>query len=168
MVGQLRKELGKRHDFDCIEQEAHLNLIRTADMLQRVIEERVFTPAELSDTQYNVLRILRGSSAEEPDGLKCSDIAARLIARDPDITRLVDRLVKRGLVQRKRDANDRRVVRVTITQQGIDLIKPLDQPLIETHQSLLGNMPKRELTSLIRSLERIRESLGAKPKVANT
>lgn len=156
MVGRLKKELAKRNTFDCLEQEAHLNLIRTADMLQRIIEQRVFAPAKLSDAQYNVLRILRGTGDE---GLRCGEIADRLITRDPDITRLLDRLVRRGLVRRERDSRDRRVVRVMITRKGLDLLAPLDEPLLEAHRLTLGDLQRKELRSLIQTLERVRESL---------
>ncbi len=156
MVGRLQKELAKRNTFECLEQEAHLNLVRTADMLHRTIEAAVFVPAGLSDAQYNVLRILRGAG---DSGLRCSDIAARLITSDPDITRLLDRLVKRGLVTRQRDSEDRRVVRATITPNGLELLTPLDQPLLDAHRRSLSVLSQRELRSLIKMLERIRASL---------
>lgn len=158
MVGQLKKELAKRNKFDCLEQEAHLNLIRTADMLHREVEERVLVPAGLSNTQYNVLRILRGVG---PSGLKCGEIADRLITRDPDITRLLDRLVRRGLVRRERAEDDRRVVRAMITEAGLKAIAPLDEPLIQAHRSTLSCFNRTELRTLVKMLERIRGALWA-------
>jgi len=158
MVGRLGQEVAKREPFACPQQEAHLNLVRTTDLLQRRIDSAIFAPAGLSDTQYNVLRILRGAGES---GLRCGEIGARLVARDPDITRLLDRLIARGLVRRTRDADDRRVVRAFITQEGLDLIAPLDAPLLAEHRTLLGGLDGEELTALIWLLERIRAHLAS-------
>lgn len=163
MVGRLGQEVGKRDPFGSPEQEAHLNLVRTTDLLHRHIEAAIFAPAGLSGTQYNVLRILRGAG---DSGLRCGEIGARLIARDPDITRLLDRLIARGLVRRTRDADDRRVVRAFITKEGLDLIAPLDAPLLAEHRRLLGGLDGEELTALIWLLERIREHLARDEAVA--
>src|SRR5262245_24239738 len=96
MVGQLRTEILQQQPFDSLEQEALLNLLRTADVcMQRITA--VLKPFKLSHSQYNVLRILRGAG---PDGLPCQEVAERMISRDPDITRLLDRLEARGLVKR--------------------------------------------------------------------
>jgi len=162
MVGRLSHEVGKREPFGCPQQEAHLNLVRTTDVLQRRIDAAIFAPAGLSDTQYNVLRILRGAG---DSGLRCGEIAARLVARDPDITRLLDRLIARGLVRRSRDAEDRRVVRAFITREGLELIAPLDAPLLAEHRRLLGGLDGEEITALIWLLERIREHLALEEAV---
>src|SRR5215208_3992462 len=97
----LGKDIKKSKPFDSLEQEAMLNLARTADLLQRDMAE-VMKPWNLSPTQYNVLRILRG--AGEP--LACGEVADRMISRDPDMTRLLDRLEKRGLITRSRSTSD--------------------------------------------------------------
>ena len=80
------------------EEAVFLELLRTTDMLSRGLV-KVLKIEDLSGTQYNVLRILRGSL----DGLPCGEIASRMITRDPDITRLLDRLEKRGLISRCRE-----------------------------------------------------------------
>src|ERR1700674_4504346 len=90
---------------------AFLDLLRTTDMLSRGLIA-VLKTEDISSTQYNVLRILRGS----PEGLPCGEIASRMITRDPDITRLLDRLEKRGLISRCRQAKDRRMIMVRITR----------------------------------------------------
>src|SRR5215469_14234820 len=107
------------------EEAVYVELMRTADRLSRPVTELLKTE-DLSPPQYNVLRILRGS----PDGLNCGEIGRRMITRDPDITRLLDRLEKRGLISRHRDdQRDRRVVSARITAHGLDLLSQLDQPV---------------------------------------
>src|ERR1700739_984664 len=108
----------------CPEEAAFLDLLRTCDLLSRR-PAQVLKAEDLSSTQYNVLRILRGA----PDGLPCGEIASRMITRDPDITRLLDRLEKRGLISRARDSQDRRMVTAKITPQGLELVDRLDEPV---------------------------------------
>src|SRR5689334_6538020 len=98
------------------EEAAFLNLLRTTEMLSRPLAQLLKTE-DLSPAQYNVMRILRGAS----EGLTCREVGDRMITRDPDITRLLDRLEKRRLISRKRDDKDRRVVSTRITEQGLDL-----------------------------------------------
>ena len=103
---------------------------------------------ELSDTQYNVLRILRGS----PEGLLCGEIGNRMITRDPDITRLLDRLEKRELIGRCRETKDRRMVMAKITPEGLKLLARMDEPVRAMHRSQLGHLGRerlRELTELL-------------------
>ncbi|PYX22673.1 MAG: MarR family transcriptional regulator [Acidobacteria bacterium] len=122
---------------------AFLDLQRTCDLLTRG-PARILKNEDLSPTQYNVLRILRGS----PDGLPCGEIANRMITRDPDITRLLDRLEKRGLISRWRESKDRRVVLARITPNGLKLLTRLDQPVEEAHRKQLGHLGKDRLRAL--------------------
>jgi DNA-binding MarR family transcriptional regulator len=138
------------------EQEAFLHLMRTADALMRDLEE-VLKPAGLSPMQYNVLRILRGAGPGA--GMACSQIGQRMITRDPDMTRLLDRLEKRSLITRCRDTKDRRVVHARISSQGLKLIKGLDQPVQDAHRRQLGHLGERKLRTLGRLLEESREAL---------
>src|ERR1700681_3344058 len=112
----------------CPEEAAYLDLLRTTDMLSRQAVQ-VLKTEDLSTTQYNVLRILRGS----PDGLASGEIGNRLITRDPDITRLLDRLEKRGLISRQRKVQDRRTVTAKITPAGSVLVNRLDGPVQDVH-----------------------------------
>lgn len=127
----------------CPEEVAYLDLLRTTDMLSRG-PAQVIKSEDLSPNQYNVLRILRGS----PDGLSCGEVANRMITRDPDITRLLDRLAKRGLISRKRDAKDRRTVVARITQEGLGLLARLDGPVQEIHRKQLGHLGRTRLQAL--------------------
>src|SRR5690348_18350294 len=118
----------------CPEEAAYLDLLRTCDLLSR-LPAQVLKEAELSSTQYNVLRILRGA----PEGLACGEIGSRMITRDPDITRLLDRLEKRGLISRCRETKDRRMVLTRISPEGLKLLAQLDEPVQLAHREQLGH-----------------------------
>jgi len=133
------------------EEIAFLDLARTTEMLSRPLVQLLKTE-DVSPAQYNVLRILRGS----PDGLTCGEIADRMITRDPDITRLLDRLEKRKLVARARDHKDRRVVLTRIASDGLDLLSRLDQPVRDMHRKLLGHLGPERLRGLAELLEACR------------
>ncbi len=136
-----------------LEDEVFIRLLRTADALLRDVEQ-VLKPAGLSHAQYNVLRILRGAG---PEGLACSEIGCRMITRDPDITRLVDRLEARGLVSRERERADRRVVRTRITAEGLRILRELDEPITALHRRQLRHVPGKRLRVLLRLLARLLE-----------
>ena len=125
------------------EEAAYLDLLRTADVLTRGAIG-VLKAEELSTTQYNVLRILRGT----PQGLPCGEIASRMITRDPDVTRLLDRMEKRGLISRSRESRDRRLVLARITPEGLKLVNRLDEPVQKIHRKQLGHMGKDRLQAL--------------------
>jgi DNA-binding MarR family transcriptional regulator len=125
------------------EEAAFLDLLRTTDILSRGLF-RVLKSEDLSPTQYNVLRILRGA----PDGLPCGEIASRMITRDPDVTRLLNRLEKRELIARCREAKDRRTVMSRITRQGLKLLARLDEPVRAAHREQLGHLGRERLRAL--------------------
>ncbi len=140
------------HSLGGPEEDAYISLLLTTDLLSRNIE-RVLKQADISPTQYNVLRILRGA----PQGLPCSDIGKRMITRDPDITRLLDRLEKRELISRCRQTKDRRMVLTRITPQGLRLLRELDAPVTDLHKAQLGHLGSQRLQSLMALLESARE-----------
>jgi DNA-binding MarR family transcriptional regulator len=125
------------------EEGAFLDLLRTADMLTRGAFG-VLKGEDLSLTQYNVLRILRGAS----QGLPCGEIAGRMITRDPDVTRLLDRMEKRGLISRARESRDRRRVLARITPEGLRLVDRLDEPVQKIHRKQLGHLGRERLRAL--------------------
>lgn len=137
-------ESGKsvRH-VGCPEETAFLDLIRTTDILSRGLV-KVLKTEDLSPTQYNVLRILRGA----PEGLPCGEIADRMITRDPDITRLLDRLEKRALISRCRETKDRRMVMTRITPEGLKVLVRLDEPVETAHRKQLGHLGQGRLRVL--------------------
>jgi DNA-binding MarR family transcriptional regulator len=135
-----------------VEAEVFVALQRIADSLG-LETEQLLKPHGLTGTQYNVLRILRGA---EPEGLPCSGIGDRMISHDPDMTRLLDRMEKRGLISRARQTDDRRVVRTRITPAGLALLKSLDQPVRELHKRQFLHMPAARLKTLAKLLEEVR------------
>jgi DNA-binding MarR family transcriptional regulator len=151
MAGRLQRELGKRGPFAAPEQEAALNILRTADRLH-IRFERLFRRYRLTGSQYNVLRILRG----EGKPMRILDIAARTVTEVPGITGLIDRLEEAGLVVRDRCPNDRRVIYVRPTEKALALLAEVDAPVIELHRSLLGHLTAAELGDLTRLLEKAR------------
>jgi DNA-binding MarR family transcriptional regulator len=132
--------------------DAYLAVVRTAEDLQRGFTELLKT-SDLSFAQYNVLRILRGAGA---DGLTCGGVSERLVQHDPDVTRLLDRLEKRALIERHRDQKDRRVVRTAITEGGLALLAELDEPVDAVHEQQMGHMSEARLTELMSLLEEVR------------
>jgi DNA-binding MarR family transcriptional regulator len=156
MAGRLRDEIQQQRPFQSLEQEALLNVLRTADVLTQRIAA-VLKPFKLSLSQYNVLRILRGAG---PDGLACQEVAERMISRDPDITRLLDRLEARGLVTRTRDQKDRRIVTVRLAPEGQRLLEALDTPITEVDRQPLQHLGEQRLRMLIQLLEAAREQGG--------
>src|SRR3989441_1769273 len=139
----------------CPEEVAFLDLLRTCDLLSRG-PSQVLKTEDLSATQYNVLRILRGS----PDGLPCGEIASRMITRDPDITRLLDRLEKRRLISRCRETKDRRMVMARITPDGLKLLARLDEPVGDAHRKQLGHLGRERLRALTQLLHAARAEVG--------
>jgi DNA-binding MarR family transcriptional regulator len=137
------------------EEAAYLDLVRTTEMLSRPLAQLLKTE-DLSPAQYNVLRILRGSS----EALTCGEIGSRMITRDPDITRLLDRLEKRKLISRGRESKDRRIVLARIAPGGLDLLTRLDQPVRDMHRKLLGHLGPERLQALAHLLEACRSGPG--------
>ena len=152
MAGKLQQELAQTRPCGSLEEEAYLNVQRTAGVLaQRIVE--ILKPHGLSPTQYNVLRILRGAGER---GAACKEIGGRMVTPDPDITRLIDRLEKRGLVTRSRSTADRRRVPVQITGEGLKLLDELDAPVLASCGSTMAPLTADELQTLIQLLERLR------------
>jgi len=152
MTASATRRPSKRR-FDSLEQETFLGLWRTYDRL-RAFEDELFDHHCLSAQQYNALRLLR---SHHPEALPTLAIAARLISRAPDITRLLDRLVERNLVSRERPDDNRRVVRVRITPAGLALLKELDAGVRDCHRRQLGHLKPSDLNSLIKLLRAARK-----------
>ena len=149
----LQHELRKRGPFESPEQEAYLNIQRSAATLS-VPFERLFRSRGLTVASYNALRILRGAGE---CGRECHEIGEHMVAHVPDVTRLIDRLESAKLVTRSRCDKDRRVVRVTITRTGLALLSQLDQPVLDLHRGQLGHLTRKELGDLNQILVRARQ-----------
>jgi DNA-binding MarR family transcriptional regulator len=144
MAKSLHESIRRSAPFDSPHEEASLNLARAASVMERELAE-LFRAHGLSEPQYNVLRILRGAGDE---GRTCGEIAERMITRDPDVTRLLDRLERAGLARRERSAEDRRVVVTRITAEGRRLTDALDEPVARQMQRRLAALSEPELRSL--------------------
>jgi DNA-binding MarR family transcriptional regulator len=127
-----------------LEERVCQSLLLAADHLLRG-EIEVLRVADLTFPQYNVLRILRGA---RPEALSCGTISQRMLTRDSDLTRLLDRLEERGLVTRVRDARDRRMVTATVTDAGLQLLRKLDGPIDRVHRDQLRHMTAKQLETV--------------------
>ncbi|HVM76292.1 MAG TPA: MarR family transcriptional regulator [Candidatus Saccharimonadales bacterium] len=139
------------HPVTPIEDALFVTILKTADRLAQQAEQ-IIKPSGLTATQYNVLRILRGAG---PEGLPCRVIGDRMISRDPDMTRLLDRLEKQGCITRERQTDDRRVIKTRITAEGLKQLKKLDQPVHELHQSQFRHMSGAKLNQLADLLDEL-------------
>ncbi len=133
------------------EQDAFVLLQRAAAAQQDEVA-RLLKPLALSPAQYNVLRILRGA---RPELLSCSEISNRLIARDPDLTRLLDRLTRQGWVERSRGQADRRVIRTGITAEGLALLKSLDSAVADLHRRQFAGLGRKQIAALAKLLDQL-------------
>lgn len=138
-----------KHFSPSLEARLFVALIRAADHLSQDVELLIKSHG-LTATQYNVLRILRGAG---PDGLPCQRIGERMISRDPDMTRLLDRMEKRELITRERQTDDRRVIKTRITPSGLELLKKLDAPVDELHKKQLRHLQPAKVKALADLLE---------------
>jgi DNA-binding MarR family transcriptional regulator len=155
MAGRIQEELKQSKPIDSLEEEIFLNLARTYEALSGEIAE-LLRQHDLRPTQYNVLRILRGAGES---GLTAGEIAERMITRDPDVTRLIDRMEKRGLVERWRCTHDRRVVWTRISPDGLAAIAPLDESVRELHVRQLAHLGPERLATLRDLLEEARAGI---------
>lgn len=150
----LKDELKKRDDFADPQQEAMLGILRTSDLLENRIA-RVLRGYELTMSQYNVLRILRG----EGKPLPTIEVASRMIQVAPAITRVIDQLCEKGMVERAQAAHDGRVFLIQLTKQGLQLLKRLDKPINQLHAQLMAGVSDEDLRLLSGVLGRLRGAI---------
>jgi len=151
-ISAVGKEIHQRKPFATIEEELLVSLLRTTDVLHERFEQLI-RPFNISMTQYNVLRILRGA---EPEGCTCGEVGERMIAREPDVTRLLERMEKSGLIKRMRDSADRRVVVTRISSSGLKLLDEMEPKLREL-DGLMQPMGERKIKTTLRLLDEVRE-----------
>jgi DNA-binding MarR family transcriptional regulator len=150
----LYEELKQNKPFKSLEEEALLSIVRTAALLDHSFA-KALEPFDLTPTQYNVLRILRGS----PDGLCRNEVGERLVTNVPDVTRLLDRMERCGLIQRQRNGKDRRYVTTRITDKGMKLVDRLDRELTAIHSRQIGHLGEKKTRELIKLLSEARARL---------
>jgi DNA-binding MarR family transcriptional regulator len=156
---KLQHEIKKRTPFERPGEEVYLNLLRTHSVLVAQFE-KFFKEYGLTEPQYNVLRILRGARSGGQNGLPCLEIGQRMITRVPDVTRLVDRLQAAGLVTRGSTRHDRRVVLISITRSGLNLLTKIDDPGRKLLDQLMGHLQPKEVRELNRLLVKARQSVN--------
>lgn len=154
MPKSLQEELKQSKPFASLEVEAYVSLMRTYAVLSQPVND-LFKSFGITQTLYNLMRIIRGGPAE---GVPCAIIADRLVTRVPDVTRLVDRAVEAGLVERNRPESDRRVVLLTLTPKGIALLNDMQEPMLQAHHAQMKGLNKDELAVLVDLLARLRAS----------
>ena len=143
-----------QQNFRSREQQAVLGLLRTADAIKRSLAH-VVEPHGITPQQYNVLRILRGAGS---DGLPTLTIGERMVEQTPGVTRLIDRLERKGLVVRTPCPKDRRRVFCQITTKGLELLEELDEPVNRWDIQTVSILPPSDVDSLIKLLDRVRAS----------
>ena len=157
---RLRQAIKQRKPFQSLQQEVFLEVLRTGHALVHDLVE-LLRPHGLTQPQYNVLRILRGAGTA---GLPTGEVGDRMVAsREPDVTRLLVRMERHGLIARERRADNRRFVTVRITREGLRVLKALDQPVLDMHAAQLEHMTRRELELLAGLLERARREGADRP-----
>jgi DNA-binding MarR family transcriptional regulator len=160
MATSIQREIRQTRPFPSLQEQVTVNLIRTSAAVMEQWRAHLKKAEGLSASQYNILRILRGA---RPDSLRVSEVAERMLTRDPDMTRLMDRLVRRGYLHRDRDVADRRVVRVGITRDGLTALNRLDGALeTHVHASMAGLRPT-QLKALDTLLNDLRAGISTPP-----
>ena len=152
---KIQREIRQNKPFESAFQEAGIALLRTSDQLQRRLAAAV-EPQGITVQQYNVLRILRGA---HPEAVPTLEIATRMIEQAPGITRLLDRLEAKKLIERVRCAKDRRRVLCTISPTGLELLATLDRPMLETLRACFDSLSGEKTRELIQLLDDLREGL---------
>ena len=154
MTRRLKEEIRQSQPFDSLEEEVFLEILRTSETVSRWIAEAL-RPSELSAPQFNVLRILKGAG---PDGLQCGRIAERMVNHDPDLTRLLDRLETRGMVEKTRGTKDRRVVNACITKDGLKAVDKATRDVRARLRDAMKPIGREQLEQLADLLESVRAS----------
>lgn len=160
MAQTIDREIHQTKPFRSLQEQVVLNLMRTTRAVEESWIQYLKRTEGISTSQYNILRILRGT---RPKAVKISQIAERMVNRDPDVTRLVDRLIKQGLVRRERDDQDRRVVLVEITAAGLALLARLDGPVHEYIAAAMAGLRPQQLRTLDLLLNEVRAGIQPYP-----
>lgn len=154
-MSAVQHEIRQTKPFRSLEEEVYISLRLTAQVLDEPWARYLRKGEGISPSQYNLLRILRGAGEQ---GRTMSEIAERMINRDPDVTRLADRTVKLGLARRKRDTEDRRVVKLFISGRGTDMLDRLDDAVKVFMERTLSGLGEKRLKQLRDLLDQARES----------
>lgn len=142
----------KQENFESPQVKAWMNVIYTYNQMTDQVNQ-AFKQFEITSQQYNVLRILRGRKGKP---VCCGEVKEVMLDKNPDLTRLSDRLIKKGLIERSVNEQNRRQVQLTITQKGLDLLEEMD-PVIKEHNQFLMNLSDSEAEKLSVLMEKLRQ-----------
>ena len=160
MAQTIDREIRQTKPFGSLQHQVVINLMRTTRAVEESWAQYLKRSEGISPSQYNILRILRGA---RPKAAKISEISERMVTRDPDVTRLVDRLIKQGLVRRERDSEDRRVVLVEITTAGLAMLSRLDGPVGESTEAAMAGLKPQQLRTRDTLLNEVRAGIRPFP-----
>lgn len=152
----LAATLKQNRPFVSLEQEVYLSILRTASELSYAVDQ-FFRPFDITPSQYNVLRILRGAEAK---GLCRNEISERMVTATPDMTRLLDRMEKAGWVTRERAEDDRRQVSTHITKSGMELLARLERPTGDFVTKLFAGATISDLKTVLKVNDQVRTKLS--------
>ena len=150
----LQAEIKQSIPFRSPATEAMLSILRTAAVIEHRMGE-VLKEFGITGPQHNVLRILRGAGSQ---GLCGREIGERMIARVPDVPRMLDRMAAMKLISRERDPEDRRHVTARITQKGLDLLTQVDPAIDRAERERFSQLEAKEIQGLIDGLAAVREA----------
>ena len=160
MAQTIEREIRQTKPFGSLQEQLVLNLMLTTRVVEENWTQYLKRAEGISPSQYNILRILRGA---RPKAARISEISDRMVTRDPDVTRLVDRLIKQGLARRERDSEDRRVVLVEITAAGLALLSRLDRPAADATEAAMAGLKPQQLRTLDTLLNEVRAGIKSYP-----
>jgi DNA-binding MarR family transcriptional regulator len=160
MAKTIDREIHQTKPFRSLQEQLVLNLMLTTRVVEESWAQYLKRAEGISPSQYNILRILRGA---RPKAARISEIADRMVTRDPDVTRLVDRLIKQGLARRERGSDDRRVVLVEISAAGLALLSRLDGPAGESTEAAMAGLKPQQLRTLDTLLNEVRAGIRPYP-----
>jgi DNA-binding MarR family transcriptional regulator len=160
MAQTIDREIHQTKPFRSLQEQLVLNLMLTTRVVEENWAQYLKRAEGISPSQYNILRILRGA---RPKAARISEIGDRMVTRDPDVTRLVDRLIKQGLARRERDGDDRRVVLVEITGAGLAMLSRLDGPAGESTEAAMAGLKPQQLRTLDTLLNEVRAGIRPCP-----
>jgi DNA-binding MarR family transcriptional regulator len=160
MAQTIDREIRQTKPFRSLQEQLVLNLMLTTRVVEENWAQYLKRAEGISPSQYNILRILRGA---RPKAARISEIGDRMVTRDPDVTRLVDRLIKQGLARRERDSDDRRVVLVEITGTGLAMLSRLDGPAGEATEAAMAGLKPQQLRTLDTLLNEVRAGIRPYP-----
>ena len=154
-LSKIYAEIRQSSVFARPEAELAVVLLRSGDVLHHSID-RALAPWDLSNEQYNALRILRGAGDA---GHPTLEVSRRLISRSPNITRLLDKLIEKELARRDRDSADRRQAVVRITPKGKELLEQCDKA-VDSVLEKLRSISVADLKQAVAVLDRVREAVA--------